>query len=277
MGGGDDDDTITLNDFAASRTLQITIVPGNFDGLSIAYFDDCGPARTTPALKELPPLPPLPPPPAEPDADWSATRDLLAAYMAEHGCFPPMYTSYHGCELGAWARAQRRAYKAKGSRRISPERAAALEAVPGWSWRSKVDTVWAENYAALCAYVAEYGCLPETSTIYRGRKLSAWIRAQRYSRKGQSGRMTVARAAALEAVPGWSWGYLRGARWEIMYRLLCRYVHEFGCLPKTSVVYRGQRLGKWVLWQRRVYWGVRSRRLGCEQIEALGAIPGWEW
>ena len=59
--------------------------------------------------------------------------DALRSYGDHYGTafVPPKYISDDGLALGTWVADQR--YKYRG-RRLPPEKAALLEAVPGWSW-----------------------------------------------------------------------------------------------------------------------------------------------
>ena len=66
---------------------------------------------------------------AAPVTPWPDQLALLVAFVAEHGRLPRTKESYRGVKIGVWINTQR-ANRSK----LSPERVAALEAVPGWVW-----------------------------------------------------------------------------------------------------------------------------------------------
>uniref|UniRef100_UPI0015C42E1C helicase associated domain-containing protein n=1 Tax=Mycobacterium avium TaxID=1764 RepID=UPI0015C42E1C len=50
-----------------------------------------------------------------------------------------------GIKLGQWARDQRRKYR---QGRVSAERVARLEALPGWAWSDRLDEQWERGFTA---------------------------------------------------------------------------------------------------------------------------------
>ena len=71
--------------------------------------------------------------PTSNDGPWQQKLAALRAHVAAHGRLPPQS---HPSGLGAWISTQRRMANAgrKCRSKMPPERAAALEAVPGWTW-----------------------------------------------------------------------------------------------------------------------------------------------
>ena len=150
------------------------------------------------------------------DAAWQQKLAALRAHVAAHGRLP---LQRDASGLGAWVDMQRRAKKAmavgrKCNKKMTPERAAALEDVPGWAWEVDLEAAWEEKLAALRAYVAAHGRLPPWDDAAG---LGDWIRNQRQAKKGMdagrkcSHKMTPQRVAALEVVPGWVWDTRRRA------------------------------------------------------------------
>ena len=143
------------------------------------------------------------------DAAWQQKLAALHAHVAEHGRLPP-----HGdaSGLGAWVSDQRQGKKAtdagrKSNTKMTPERAAALEGVPGWAWELGHDAAWEQSFAGLRSYVGAHGSLPHWK---HPSGLGKWVHNQRRAKKAmeagsKSKSMTPARATALEAVPGWAW------------------------------------------------------------------------
>ena len=140
------------------------------------------------------------------DAAWKQKLTTLRAHVAAHGRLPPQGDA---SGLGSWAASQRHSKKAMDAGEpskhgtMTPARVAALESVPGWAWEVKA-TRWPSKLEALRAHVAAHGRLPQSR-----RGLGAWVATQRAAKKaadaGKATTMTPERAAALEAVPGWTW------------------------------------------------------------------------
>lgn len=60
----------------------------------------------------------------------------LQTFVAQHGRLPQQHERFEGIALGMWVTKQRAAYKGK----LKPERVAALEALPGWTWNPQKET-----------------------------------------------------------------------------------------------------------------------------------------
>ena len=112
---------------------------------------------------------------------WPDSLALLVAFVAEHGRLPTQSESYRGVKIGKWIHTQR-----TDRSTLSPDRVAALEAVPGWVWAERTAapvTPWPDWLALLGAFVAEHGRLPRQSESYRGVKIGSWIANQRSTRR----------------------------------------------------------------------------------------------
>ena len=142
---------------------------------------------------------------ADHDARWQTNYDLLQKHVDLFGFMPTNSNyEYEGVKLGNWISIQRKAKKGKGGHVMSPEREAALEAIPGWVWNVDLDTTWQTNLGLLRQYIDEFERMPTQKAEYQGVKLSTWVSNQRKAKKGKGG-MTHEREAALEAIPGWRW------------------------------------------------------------------------
>ena len=217
------------------------------------------------------------------EAAWQEKLAALHAHVAAHGRLPPFN---HGPGLSGWIAGQRAAKRAAdagkaGTYKMTPERVAALEAVPGWAWGEGAEARWLEKLAALRAHVAEHGRLPPCE---RGPGLGGWIAIQRTAKNAadagepRGNKMTPERAAALEAVPGWTWEP-REASWEEKLAALRAHVAVHGQLPSHS---HPSRLGVWVDTQRSAKRGMDAGRRGGlkmtpARVAALEGVPGWAW
>jgi hypothetical protein len=146
---------------------------------------------------------------------WPERLAALRAYVDENRRLPPQSHQ----ELGLWVSSQRAVKKAADAGKASgksmtPACIAALEAVPGWAWEVDLEAAWLEKLAALRAFVGAHGHLPPWD---HPSGLGAWVGKQRDSKRttdaGGASRRTMSpeRAAALEAVPGWTWHVRRTA------------------------------------------------------------------
>lgn len=208
---------------------------------------------------------------------WPAAYEAVAAWAARHGSARvPDGAEVEGFALGPWVVTQRMAYQ-RG--RLEPARAAALEALPGWVW-SVPQARFEAGLAALEAFVAREGHL-EVRTSHReaGLPLAAWIRRVRHHHA--TGALSTARAAALEAVPGWSWepgptlAATQAADWEHNLARLVSWAGVHGhAEPRQDLVVDGVRLGAWTAKQRARY---RAGTLAPERAARLEQLPAWRW
>ena len=217
------------------------------------------------------------------DAAWEEKLEALRAYVAAHGALPPQR---HPSGLGQWVGNQRAGKNAvavgetgHAQRLMTPAREAALEGVPGWTWAPRSAT-WGERLAELEAHVAAHGQLPARA---HASGLGAWVHVQRRERKafdaGGASSMTLARVAALEAVPGWAWQVDVEAIWQEKLAALEAHTREHGALPPRS---HSSGFGAWVGNQRAAKRATDagrpcSHRLTPSRIAALERVPGWAW
>lgn len=182
------------------------------------------------------------------EARYKAALDHLRRYVAKTGnARPPKgYTDNNGFRLGEWVGDQRAALTAP-KRKMTPERMAELEALPGWVWNVN-DTPLTPDVTPTPAggrpgdprgtigarrrpwparersfkrglelmreYINEHGDTDVPTSYNRPSdhfNLGIWAKNQRAATKPGSKRtMTAAHRAALEALPGWS----ESLRWK---------------------------------------------------------------
>jgi hypothetical protein len=107
-------------------------------------------------------------------------------------------------KLGLWANNRRADYR-KG--RLRADRAATLEALPGWEW-DPVEAEYQRGLAALRRYTDRVGDARVTrshvETVDGEQiKLGAWVSSRRAEHRKD--KLRPERVAALEALPGWAW------------------------------------------------------------------------
>jgi excisionase family DNA binding protein len=136
------------------------------------------------------------------DDRWRHAYDRLRRFVEREGhAFVRQDAVEDGLRLGVWVWEQRRAYK-RG--RLSPERTALLDDLPGWVWDAPAHH-WEQHYAKLQTFVERtaHARVPN-SHVEGDERLGEWVRAQR--RFYRRGILPADRAARLEALPGWMWG-----------------------------------------------------------------------
>jgi superfamily II DNA or RNA helicase len=194
----------------------------------------------------------------------------LRAYVASFGDsrVPSSYVSPGGFKLGRWLN------KARQTSRSKPERAALLEALPGWTWNSG-DTVFAANLAAIKSFQEARGHarIPFGYATESGLKLGQIVNVYRTAFK--AGEMPPERARLLEAAPGWQWDP-RTDDFASAVALLTDYAREHGNVdvPRSYRSESGMRLGQWCSARRHEH---RQGRLSAQRIAALEVVPGWRW
>ena len=137
------------------------------------------------------------------DVAWQATCTALERYVELNGHtrVPRKYVDEDGFNLGSKVNRLRQTYRAG---KLSPARAARLEAMRGWAWNAFEDR-WNESCAALERYAELNG---HTRVLKRyvdedGFNLGVWVDTLRQTYR--AGKLSPARVARLEVIPGWAW------------------------------------------------------------------------
>jgi len=135
------------------------------------------------------------------DAQWQEGLALLRAYANRTGkARPPVdFVTAEGFRLGSWVDGQRQA-----RRKLSADRVAELEALPGWVW-SPHEAAWQDGFRHLLDYVKETGtALPRQSYVCEdGFRLGPWVAKRRSDYRRD--KLARERIEALETLPGWRW------------------------------------------------------------------------
>ncbi len=177
-----------------------------------------------------------------------------------------------GCRLGIFVGTQRASYRAG---KLSPERIAALESLPGWTWGVPQVDAFETGLRHLRVFVQREGHTDVPwGFVEGGYNLGKFVGNQRKSYR--AGKLPQDRIAVLGSLPGWTWGVPLGDKFEDGLRHLRVFAEREG---HTIVLARhieadGFNLGRFVNTQRTNY---RAKKLSPERIAVLGSLPGWTW
>ena len=138
---------------------------------------------------------------------WGAALAALELFVLLHGTMPTFSQCVLGYPVGTWVRTQRADFRAG---RLSAERVAILEAVPGWVWNAR-DATWAAALQQLIEFRDEHGHLDVPCQYVSDRRtgahakvrLGGWVGYQRS--KYLSGQLSERHKADLNAIAGWEW------------------------------------------------------------------------
>jgi hypothetical protein len=205
-------------------------------------------------------------------ARWDDAYQRLRLFAEREGdAQVPQQHIEDGFRLGQWANSQRTARQAG---RLSKERVARLESVPGWKWRESEEESWERGFSHLQLFVEreEHARVPlghpEDSFA-----LGGWVALQR--NRYRAGRLDADRVRRLEELPGWVWNPHKAA-WEKAYSRVEAFLTREGhaLVGVQYVDDDGFKLGQWVSNQRTAY---KAGRLPETRVARLEALPGWAW
>ena len=202
--------------------------------------------------------------------EWNAAFIKLLDYLNDEGhvAVPRAYEASDGFRLGDWVKAQR-----KSRSRLSAERKARLEELPGWRWTSGTprELRWEQAFQALKEFVAVEGHAKVNKDYVndRGFRLGSWVQTQRAG----VDLLSSSRKAQLEALRGWTWDALQD-RWEEGFRHLAEFAEREGNakVKHDFVAEDGYRLGSWIHNQRN-----QRKTMSRQRRARLEALPGWSW
>jgi hypothetical protein len=198
------------------------------------------------------------------DFQWQEGFAYLQVFTASEGhSSPPKRHKENGYSLGQWVINQR------GLRdKLTPERIARLETLPGWVWDVR-EFQWEEGYASLQRFTALEGhSRPPSAHKENGYNLGQWVSNQRSGRNT----LTPERITRLETLSGWVWD-ISEFQWEEGFSYLQQFTAGTGHgRPSKRHKENGYSLGEWVGKQR-----ASGDQLTAGRITRLEALPGWVW
>lgn len=207
------------------------------------------------------------------DAQWERNYSELTAWLNEKGRFPGSSKSDpRARQLNLWILSQRAALRAG---RLTPERKARLEDIPGWSWKPHSDA-WDRNYEAARQFRDRTGRAPsQIADDPMEVGIGIWEQSQRTAYNVGKQRLTLERIARLEQLSGWTWNRVDEA-WDARYEAARKFRLTTGAPPGLgkSATDEERDLASWETNQRQHH---RAGRLPSERVVRLEALPGWSW
>ncbi len=210
------------------------------------------------------------------EQDWDKKWQLLIKFHEREGhtSVPALHVEEDE-HLGLWVFAQRDYFAGKRQRGgMSDVRKGKLEAIPTWSWNPGEDE-FESKFKFLAEYIEETGSsrVP-IGYIYKGFPLGKWVSHRRSDYK--KGKLNDSQIKRFESCSSdWSWSPLSDT-WEEAFALL----HEYVSQERTSripnaLIYKGFKLGGWVMNQKTKY---KQGRLTPDQIARLEKLDSsWTW
>jgi superfamily II DNA or RNA helicase len=218
---------------------------------------------------------------------WWDAFEILKRYVASHGHAAPKGAEmFEGAPVGQWVQRQRQAIFGKDHRKIKPDQAELIRALPGWR-DAVLEETWEENYALIAAYCVEHGRIPRQGYVSdTGVQLGAWCLKQRqFQRKIADDKTT-----RLESLPGWFWSERLSAPihpdliaseeprdgepvFDLHFRELERYIAVHGsATTRPGDMVGATDIGRWVVRQRHK---IANGELSVERVGRLTVMPGW--
>jgi len=229
----------------------------------------------------------------DPERTFETGYRRLTEYVADRGTasVPQLYVEPDGYPLGKFVSALRKKH-ARGLE-FDPDQLRRIESLPGWLWNVK-EAKYQAALDHLRRYVAKNGTvkMPGNHETADGFKLAAWVEDQRAALtapKSQKRKLTPARKAELEVLPGWAWSQKNEPmtpefvppkdRFQRGLELLKEYIEEHGDADVPTGYNRASdvfNLGIWAKNQRAATKQGSQRPMTDAHRAALEALPGWD-
>jgi superfamily II DNA or RNA helicase len=208
------------------------------------------------------------------DSNWSEGLRSFGVFVEREGHASIRHNHREGLFfLGGWINDRRKAYK-KG--RLSADRVAVLESLPGWTWNARASN-WSDALNSLHAFVEREGHASVRSVHKEGPfHLGEWVASQRGTYR--QGKLSADRIAALESITGWTWDGRNDVRIKVGLDAsvaLENFIKREGNSLVPPDYQEGEiQLGKWVSRQQSRH---RTGRMSNERALLLESLPGWVW
>ena len=201
---------------------------------------------------------------------WELRRQHWVDQYSRKGNVTPSQKSKDPDEkrAGQWQHTMRQNYKAG---KLTTERVAELESMPGWAWDS-------DNFSAnlkhwMDQYSRKGNATPSMKSKDPGEKRAGqWQSKVRQNYK--AGKLTTDRVAELESMPGWAWETTDPFSANLKH-WMDQYSRKGNVNPsKISKDPGEKRAGQW---QNKMRQNYKAGKLTTDRVAELESMPGWAW
>lgn len=193
---------------------------------------------------------------------WHQHFDALNAYRREYpNQWPNTKEVYHGLKLGQWVLRQ---VKDKKAKRLSPYQIDQLNKI-NFVWDG-LNLFFGQSFALLKEFrIKNPDKYPAVGETFRGYDLHSYYGSLRSNERNK---LTDNQKKLLLEI-----GYPMSL-WETMFQLLKQYIHQYGGMPSTEIVFHGQKLGAWLEHQRKIMGsgGVKMPFMPIERQRAMKSL-----
>ena len=216
---------------------------------------------------------------------WMKNYEEAKKYYEEHGDLevPVNYITDSGFKLGSWISYLRTRFKKEASgktKELMEERKQLLEKI-GMRFETNLNNeIWMKYYEIAKKYYEEHGNL-EVPSNYKehGLNLGAWVGRQRQIKKNSVRGLLTHEQEELLLKIGMRFDVnIEDIIWNKRYEEIKKYKEEHGNLevPKSYISSSGDKLGRWVQTERRIFNGSQHGRLTPDQVQRLSKL-GFKW
>lgn len=181
------------------------------------------------------------------DIQWEKNLNLFKEYIDKYGKYPGTKESYKGVNLGNWIESIRYSYamnksneNAKFIMKLTEDRIKQLEEI------NFEFTDWEINFKLLKEFKEEYGRFPKYGEIYKDFNIGFYVcnLRNRYNKDDRYIRKEL--VEALEEI-GFNLSNKQYNTWYNNFKILKEFKEEYGRLPLNREVYKGVKIGIWLM------------------------------
>lgn len=211
--------------------------------------------------------------------NWFNMYYRAKEYFKEHGNLKIFYTSEDNEleKLKTWLFDQRRKYQ---KQTLDSYKIVLLEQI-GITWEARKPLDWDKMYTKASRYSSEHGDLNilRSYVTEDNFPLGKWIAYNRYLYT--NGKLPQEKISRLEAI-GMVWRKAYHNKWDKLYEVAKSYYDKYHNLlvPVSYITSTHERLGEWIIRQRKIYAEGRMSKEKIELLEAIGMVwdtKEYEW
>ena len=219
------------------------------------------------------------------EVKWNKNYQLLKEYLTlSNGEYPKKNEIYKGVDLYAWITGQKTILKTLlNNKNVTEKQQKKINLLNQidflWSAERQFKT-WKEYYDLFVEYLNIHnGEYPKEFELYKNHNLFNWISMQRHiystgtvQKDGKiksvgKNILTKERIDLLNQI-NFIW-YPQEEKWNQKYDLLKEYIEIYHKFPQYKTIYKDEKIGIWVITQKKAFLGKNRNKLTKEQIDKL--------